>query len=81
MGNLQRAYRTKIYRLAFRYMKNHEDAEEVTQDVLFRVFRKENRRVSRGGGAFVLDLSDHVQHRNVASQEREVQPTLRDSTC
>ena len=40
MSDLERRYRTKIYRLAFRYMKNHEDAEEVTQDVLFRVFKK-----------------------------------------
>lgn len=38
--DLQAAYGSKIYKLALRYMKNHEDAEEVTQDVLFRVFRK-----------------------------------------
>lgn len=38
--DLQAAYGAKIYQLALRYMKNHEDAEEVTQDVLFRVFRK-----------------------------------------
>jgi RNA polymerase sigma-70 factor, ECF subfamily len=34
------AYRSKIYQLAFRYLRNKEDAEEVTQDVLYRVFRK-----------------------------------------
>lgn len=39
-GDLDQAYRRKIYQLAFRYMKNHEDAEEVTQDVLFRVVNK-----------------------------------------
>ncbi|MCH7749920.1 MAG: sigma-70 family RNA polymerase sigma factor [Acidobacteria bacterium] len=37
---LQTTYGTRIYQLAFRYMKNREDAEEVTQDVLLRVFRK-----------------------------------------
>ena len=37
---LERTYGSKIYQLAFRYMKNHEDAEEVMQDVLFRVFQK-----------------------------------------
>lgn len=33
-------YGGKIYQLAFRYLRNHEDAEEVTQDVLYKVFRK-----------------------------------------
>ena len=31
---------TKIYQLALRYLRNKEDAEEVTQDVLFKVYRK-----------------------------------------
>src|SRR4029077_546665 len=31
---------TKIYQLAFRYLRNKEDAEEVTQDVLFKVYKK-----------------------------------------
>src|SRR3954467_914877 len=31
---------TKIYQLAFRYLRNKEDAEEITQDVLFKVYRK-----------------------------------------
>ncbi len=33
-------YGTKIYQLAFRHLRNKEDAEEVTQDVLFKVHRK-----------------------------------------
>ena len=33
-------YSSKIYRLAFRQMKNREDAQEVTQDVLLKVSRK-----------------------------------------
>ncbi len=40
MPDLQTIYGARIYQLAFRYMKNREDAEEVTQDVLMRVFRK-----------------------------------------
>ncbi len=40
MPELQTTYGTRIYQLAFRYMKNREDAEEVAQDVLLRVFRK-----------------------------------------
>ena len=33
-------YGPKIYQLAVRYMKNREDAEEVAQDVLLKVYRK-----------------------------------------
>jgi RNA polymerase sigma-70 factor (ECF subfamily) len=33
-------YESRIYQLAFRYLRNKEDAEEVTQDVLFKVYRK-----------------------------------------
>src|SRR5687767_15238048 len=40
VGDLSSAYRARIHQLAFRYMKNHEDAEEVVQDVLLKVFRK-----------------------------------------
>jgi RNA polymerase sigma-70 factor (ECF subfamily) len=32
-------YRSKIEQLAFRYLRNKEDAEEVTQDVLYKVYR------------------------------------------
>ena len=39
MDELADAYRFKIYSLAFRYLRNNEDAEEVTQDVLFKVYR------------------------------------------
>jgi RNA polymerase sigma-70 factor, ECF subfamily len=38
--DLSTTYRSRIHQLAFRYMKNWEDAEEVTQDVLMKVFRK-----------------------------------------
>jgi RNA polymerase sigma-70 factor, ECF subfamily len=37
---LANAYGHKIYQLAFRYLRNKEDAEEVTQDVLLKVARK-----------------------------------------
>src|SRR5205807_4909131 len=40
LGDLSTAYGSKIYQLAFRYMRNKEDAEEVTQDVLYKVYRK-----------------------------------------
>ena len=40
LGELADEYGPKIYQLAFRYLRNKEDAEEVTQDVLFKVYRK-----------------------------------------
>src|SRR6476646_4592098 len=40
MAELAEQYSSKIYQLAFRYLRNKEDAEEITQDVLFKVYRK-----------------------------------------
>lgn len=40
LGELADAYGSRIYQLAFRYLRNREDAEEVTQDVLYKVYRK-----------------------------------------
>ena len=40
MADVADAYSTKIYQLAFRYLRNREDAEEVMQDVLYKVYRK-----------------------------------------
>ena len=39
LDELVNQYSSKIYQLAFRYLKNKEDAEEITQDVLFKVYR------------------------------------------
>src|SRR5207249_2281402 len=38
--DLVNTYASRIYQLAFRYLRNKEDAEEVTQDVLYKVVRK-----------------------------------------
>src|SRR5580704_16190561 len=40
VADLADAYGSKVYQLAFRYLRNKEDAEEVTQDVLYKVYRK-----------------------------------------
>ena len=40
IADLAEQYSSKIYQLAFRYLRNKEDAEEITQDVLFKVYRK-----------------------------------------
>jgi RNA polymerase sigma-70 factor (ECF subfamily) len=40
LRDLAETYGSKIYQLAFRYLRNKEDAEEVMQDVLFKVHRK-----------------------------------------
>jgi RNA polymerase sigma-70 factor (ECF subfamily) len=40
LAELSSLYGSKIFQLAFRYLRNHEDAEEVAQDVLLKIFRK-----------------------------------------
>ncbi len=40
VSDLSVVYGPKIFQLAIRYMKNHEDAEEVVQDVLLKIYRK-----------------------------------------
>jgi len=40
---LAERYSHRIFQLAMRHMKNREDAEEVTQDVLVKVYRKVHR--------------------------------------
>jgi RNA polymerase sigma-70 factor (ECF subfamily) len=40
MVELADIYSGRIYQLAYRYLRNREDAEEVAQDVLFKVYRK-----------------------------------------
>jgi len=40
LSDLADAYGARIYQLAFRYLRNKEDAEEVAQDVLLKVHRK-----------------------------------------
>jgi RNA polymerase sigma-70 factor, ECF subfamily len=73
-------YGPRIHQLAMRYMKNHEDAEEVTQDVLLKVHRKID--AFRGDAAlsswiyritFNTAMSRLRQHRaaRVAAQERD----------
>jgi RNA polymerase sigma-70 factor (ECF subfamily) len=40
VNDLSTTYGPRIHQLAFRYLKNWEDAEEVAQDVLMKVHRK-----------------------------------------
>src|SRR5213080_1329346 len=49
IADLGHDYGSKIFQLAFRYLRNKEDAEEVTQDVLYKVYR--NVSAFRGDAA------------------------------
>src|ERR1700745_1606868 len=40
LAGVAHTFGSKISQLAFRYLRNKEDAEEVVQDVLFKVHRK-----------------------------------------
>jgi RNA polymerase sigma-70 factor (ECF subfamily) len=50
LTDLINAYGPKVHQLAFRYLRNKEDAEEIAQDVLFKVYRKAD--AFRGDSAF-----------------------------
>lgn len=39
LADLADTYGSRIFQLAFRHLRNTEDAEEVTQDVLYKVYR------------------------------------------
>jgi RNA polymerase sigma-70 factor (ECF subfamily) len=77
---LAEQYGHRIHQLALRHMKNREDAEEVTQDVLLKVYRKVG--AFRGDSAlsswiyritFNTAMSRLRQHRGarLAEQERD----------
>jgi RNA polymerase sigma-70 factor (ECF subfamily) len=40
VADLAAGYGPKVFQLAYRYTRNHEDAEEVAQDVLLKVYQK-----------------------------------------
>ena len=40
VADLVRAHGARVYQMAFRYLKNAEDAEELSQDVLFKAVDK-----------------------------------------
>jgi RNA polymerase sigma-70 factor (ECF subfamily) len=86
LADLADAYSAKIYQLAFRYLRNKEDAEEVTQDVLLKVYR--NVAAFRGDAAlsswiyritFNSAMSRLRTARYQRSQDEERQITTMDS--
>ena len=68
VGELASMYGPRIQQLAFRYVKNWEDAEEVAQDVLLKVYRRSTP--SAGTRRCLLDLPHYLQHRDVPSADR-----------
>ena len=75
---LAELYGPRIHQLALRHMKNREDAEEVTQDVLMKVYRKIG--AFRGDSAlsswiyritFNTAMSRLRQHRSERAAEQE----------
>jgi RNA polymerase sigma-70 factor (ECF subfamily) len=87
LSDLADAYGTKIYQLAFRYLRNKEDAEEVTQDVLFKVYRKVGE--FRGDAALsswiyritfnaAMSRLRTVKYQRAQAQDRQAAETLQD---
>jgi RNA polymerase sigma-70 factor (ECF subfamily) len=83
LADLTDAYGSKIYQLAFRHLRNREDAEEVTQDVLYKVYR--NVGAFRGDAALsswiyritfntAMSRVRTVRYRRSRDDERRVTP-------
>jgi len=83
LKRLAELYGPRIHQLAMRHMKNREDAEEVTQDVLMKVYRKVGS--FRGDSAlsswiyritFNTAMSRLRQHRNARAAEQDLDRAL-----
>src|SRR5437773_11139272 len=62
MGAFEALYRTywqRLYAFAFRYVQSREDAEEVTQEVFFRIWRSRAHWVPAGPVRNYLYLAVH----------------------
>src|SRR6185503_7232878 len=70
LDELARTYGPKIYQLAFRYLRNKEDAGSGAGRALQGA--PERPVVPGRRGLVVLDLSHHLQHRDVAHPHRPV---------
>lgn len=69
---LAERYGSKIYQLAFRHLKNQEDAEEVTQDVLMKIQR--SAAAFRGDAAFsswIYRITFNAAMSRIRSSRRE----------
>src|SRR6266516_286800 len=87
---LYRRYWERLYAFAFRYLRSKEDAEEIGQEVFFRIWRGRAHWVPAGAGRNYLYLAvrnsarDRLERAAVARRRRltqrepaaEVQPDL-----
>lgn len=76
IDELVSTYGQRIYQLAFRYLRNREDAEEVTQDVLFKVYRKVG---AFRGDAALSSWIYRITFNTAMSRLRTVRPQERSS--
>jgi RNA polymerase sigma-70 factor (ECF subfamily) len=67
--DLERAYGARILTLAHRYLKNHEDAQEVAQDVLLKVISKIDRfRGDAALGSWIFRITFNAAMSRLRSQ-------------
>jgi RNA polymerase sigma-70 factor (ECF subfamily) len=82
IDELAKTYGPRIYQLAFRHLRNKEDAEEVAQDVLYKVYR--NIGAFRGDAALsswiyrITFNATMSRIRTAASRREQFQATLGD---
>ena len=75
VADLSTAYGSKIAQLALRYLRNREDAEEVAQDVLLKVYQKID---AFRGDAALSSWIYRITFNTVMSRLRDSKRALRD---
>jgi RNA polymerase sigma-70 factor, ECF subfamily len=79
VADLEAIYRSRIQQLALRYVKNLEDAEEVAQDVLLKVYRKiEAFRGDAALSSWIYRITFNTVMSRLRSQKQRVQFELRE---
>ncbi len=79
VADLEAMYRARIQQLALRYVKNFEDAEEVAQDVLLKVYRKiEAFRGDAALSSWIYRITFNTVMSRLRSQKQRTQFELRE---
>jgi RNA polymerase sigma-70 factor (ECF subfamily) len=79
VADLEAIYRSRIQQLALRYVKNLEDAEEIAQDVLLKVYRKiEAFRGDAALSSWIYRITFNTVMSRLRSQKQRVQFELRE---
>ncbi|TCZ71081.1 sigma-70 family RNA polymerase sigma factor [Paenibacillus albiflavus] len=72
-GHLVKLYQTYIYRLVFSVVKNHADAEDITQEAFVQIYRSLPQYQSKGLKTWMsrIAINKAIDHRRKTNRLRE----------